>query len=84
MVQEIKRENLGTGILYFPDLLYKMTRAGKAGEFLPCKRMFVCQLKLVGDKLQTIKEKFMKRFWKKAPSRSAMKAMAKRCILKIE
>ena len=61
MVKEIKGENLGTGILYFSDFLYKMTRAGKAGEFLPCERMFVCQLKLAGDKFPTIREKFMKR-----------------------
>ena len=50
MVKEIKGENLGTGILYFSDFLYKMTRAGKAGEFLPCERMFICQLRLAGDK----------------------------------
>ena len=52
--------------------------AGKAGEFLPCESMFVCQLRLAGDKLPTIREKFMKRFGKMAPCRSAMKAMAKR------
>ena len=46
--------NLGTGILYFLDFLYKMTRAGKAGEVSPCVRMFVCQLKLAGDKFQHI------------------------------
>ena len=51
---------------------YKMIRAGKAGEFLPCERLFFCQLKFL-----TIKEKFMKRFGKMVPCRSAMRAMAK-------
>ena len=60
--KEIKEENLGTGILHFPDFLSKMTSVGKAGEFLPCERMFVCQLKLAGVKFPTIREKFMKRF----------------------
>ena len=78
MMKEIKWENLGTGILYFPDFLYKMTSAAKAGKFLPCEGMFVCQLKLAGDKFPTIWEKFMKRFGKTAPCRSAMKTMAKR------
>ena len=73
-----KGENLGTGILYFPDFLHQVTRACKRGEFLPCERMFVCQLKLAGDKFPTIREKFMKRFWKMTPCRSAIKAMAKR------
>ena len=41
---KIREENLGTGILYIPDLLYKIIRAGKAGEFSPCERMFICQL----------------------------------------
>ena len=60
MLQEIKGENLGTGTLYFPDFLLKMTKAGKEGEFLPCERMFVCQLKLAGDKFPTIRENLMK------------------------
>ena len=38
-----------------------MIRAGKAGEFFPCERMFVCQLKLAVDKFPTIREKFMKK-----------------------
>ena len=54
-----------------------MTRAGKAGEFLPSVRMLVCQLKLAGDKFLTIREKFMKRFGKMAPCMFALKAMAK-------
>ena len=62
-------------ILY--RFLYKMTMAGKAGEFLLCEIMFVCQLKLVGDKFTTPRKKFMKGFGKMAPCRSAMKAMAK-------
>ena len=62
MVKEIKGENLGFGILYFPDCLYKTTKAGKAGEILPCGRMFVCQLKLSWDKSPIIRKKFMKRF----------------------
>ena len=33
MVKEMKGEKIETGILYFPDFLYKMNRAGKAGEF---------------------------------------------------
>ena len=70
--------NLGTGILYFPDFLYKRTKAGKSGEFLSFERMLVCQLKLAGNKFPTIREKFMKRFGKMAPRRSAMKAIAKR------
>ena len=59
-----------------------MTRTGKAGEFLPCERMFVLQLKLVGDKFPTIREKFMNKvgspagqWWSK---NEPMKAMAKR------
>ena len=67
MVQEGKGENLGTGILYFPDFLYKRTKAGKSGEFLLFERMLLCQLKLAGDKFPTIREKFMKRFGKMAP-----------------
>ena len=63
---------------YFPDFLYNMTRAGKAGEFSPCERMFVCQLKMVVVKLPIIREKFMKRCGKITPYRSAMKAMAKK------
>ena len=55
-----------------------MTRAGKAGEFSPCERMFVCQLKLAGHKFPSIREKFMQRFGKLSPSRSAMIAMAKK------
>ena len=46
--------NLGTRILYFLDFLYKMTRAGKAGEVSLCVRMFDCQLKLAGVKFQHI------------------------------
>ena len=53
------------------ELGNKMTRARKAGEFSPCERMFVCQLKLAGDKFQTIREKFMKI----ARCRSAMQAI---------
>ena len=70
--------NFGTGILYFPDFLHKVIRAGKVGEFLPCERLFVCQLKLAGDKFPTIWEKFMKRFGKMAPCWSAMIAVAKK------
>ena len=55
-----------------------LSKDGKAGEFLPFERMFVCQLKLAGAKFLTIREKFMKRFGKMAPCRSAMKAMAKK------
>ena len=55
-----------------------MTRAGKVGEFSPCERMFVCQLKLIVVKFPIIREKFMKRCGKMAPYRSAMKAMAKK------
>ena len=51
-------------------------RAGKQGEFSPCERMFVCQLKLKGDTFPNIRSKFMVRFGKTAPSRSAMKYMA--------
>ena len=29
----MKEENLGTDILYFEDFIYKMTRAGNAGDF---------------------------------------------------
>ena len=72
-----KEENLGTSILYLPDFLYKMTWAGKVGEFSPCERLLVCQLKLAGDKFPTIREKFMKGFGKMTHCRSAMKAMAK-------
>ena len=68
----------------FSKLLDKMTRAGRADEFLPCERMFICQLKLAGDKFPTIREKFTKRFGKMAPCRSAMKAMAKKGALYIE
>ena len=78
MALEIKGENLGTGLLYFPDFLYKMTEAGKTAEFLPFERMFICQLKLAGDKFPTIREKFMKMFGKMASCWSAMKAMFKR------
>ena len=42
------------------------------------KKMFVCHLKLAGDKFPTIREKFMKRFGKMAPCRYAIKAMAKK------
>ena len=31
-----------------------MTGAGKAGEASPCVKMFVCQLKLAGNKFQHI------------------------------
>ena len=31
---EIREDNLGTGILYYPDFLYKMNWTGVAGEFL--------------------------------------------------
>ena len=67
MVYERKGETLGTDILNFTDFLYKMTKASKAGEFLTCERIFVCQVKLAGDKFPTIREKFMKRFGKMAP-----------------
>ena len=50
MVQEIREENLGTGIWYFPNSFYIMTRAGKAAEFSPCGRTFICQLKLAENK----------------------------------
>ena len=60
MVKEIKR-NLGTGILYRSDFLYKITRACKAGEFWLCNKNFVCQLKLAGHKFPIIREKFMKK-----------------------
>ena len=55
-----------------------MTRAGKVGEFLSCERMFVCQLKLAGNKIPTIWEKFVKKIGKMAPCWSAKKAMAKK------
>ena len=55
-----------------------MARSGKEGEFSLCERMFVCQLKLAGNKFPSIREKFMKRFGKMASSRSAMCAMAKK------
>ena len=55
-----------------------LSKDGKAGEFLPCERMFVCHLKLVGDKFPTIRKKFMKRFEKMAPCKSARKVMDKR------
>ena len=61
MVNEIKGENLWTGILYFLAFFYKMTMAGKAVEFLPWERMIVWQLKLVGEKFPTIRKKLMKR-----------------------
>ena len=78
MVSEIREKNLGTGILCFPDFLYKMTRAGKAGYFSPCEIMFVCQLKLAVVKFPIIRKKFMKMCGKMSPYRSAMKAMAKK------
>ena len=62
MVKEIKWESLGTDIIYFSNVLYKMSRTGKAVEFLPCERMFVCQLKLSWDNSPIIWENFMKRF----------------------
>ena len=49
-----------------------MTKAGKAGEFLPFERMFICQLKLAGDKFPTIWEKFMKRFGKISVEKQSM------------
>ena len=52
---KIREENLGTGILYIPDLLYKMIRAGKAGEFSPCERMFICQLTVEAGRGQVSK-----------------------------
>ena len=55
-----------------------MTRAGKAGEFSPFKRMFLCQLKLVLVKFPIIRKKFMKTCGRIALFRSAMKAMAKK------
>ena len=78
MMYEIKEDNLGTCMFYLPDLLLRMTRSGKEGEFSPCERMFVCQLKLAGNKFPSIREKFMKRFSKMAPSRSAICDMAKK------
>ena len=62
-VLEIKGKNLRIGILYFPDFLYKTTIAGKAGEILPCERMFVCQLKLSWDN-GTILQLYGKISWK--------------------
>ena len=50
-------------------------RAGKKGEFSPCERMFVCQLKMKGDTFPNIKSKFMVRFGKAPPCRSAMNYM---------
>ena len=84
MVSEIKTENLATGILDFQKILYKMIRAGKADEFLPCQILFICQLQLAGDKFPTNREKFIKRFGKMAPCRSAMKAMSKRWALYVK
>ena len=51
-------------------------RAEKKVQFSPGERMFVCQLKLAGDKYPNIKRKFMVRYGKTAPSRSGMIAMA--------
>ena len=78
MMYEIKEDNLGTCMFNLPDLWLRMTRSGKEGEFSPCERMFVCQLKLAGNKFPSIREKFMKRFSKMAPSRSAMCCMVKK------
>ena len=65
-------------ILYFPDFLSKMTRAGKAGEFSSFEIMFACQLKLIVVKFPLIKEDFMKMCGRIALFRSAMKAMTKK------
>ena len=53
-----------------------MTRAPMAAEFSPCERMFVCQLKLVGDKFSSSWRSSGRGRW--PPCRSAMKAMAKK------
>ena len=50
-------------------------RTGKRGEFSSCERMFVCQRKMAGETFPNIRRKFMLRFGKLAPSRSAMKYM---------
>ena len=38
----------GIRIFYLPAFVLRMARSGKEGEFPPCERMFVCQLKLTG------------------------------------
>ena len=65
--------------LYHFRLQIRLTmRAGKKGEFSPCERMFVCQLKMKGDTFPNIKSKFMVRFGKAPPCRSAMNYMVKK------